>query len=145
MNDSVVERRQNTGKLVQELLAERQQVWSLYCKLGAMQPFGEGHPADSELQEFCQLLIDYISLGHFGVYQRIADGTERRRRVLEVAEEIYPRIVEATDAAVAFNDKYEQLSGKHWREHLAQDLSTLGEELVRRNDLEDQLLSAMVS
>lgn len=145
MSERIVERRENTGKLVQELLAERQQVWSLYCKLGGMQPFDHGRPVDAELREFCQLLIDYISLGHFGVYQCITDGTERRRKVLEVAEQVYPRIAAATDAAVEFNDKYEQALGEDWCEQLALDLSRLGEELATRNDLEDRLLQALLA
>jgi regulator of sigma D len=145
MTESIIERRQHTGKIVQQLLEERRQVWSLYCAIGGMQPFTADQPLDARLQEFCQLLIDYISLGHFGVYQRIVDGTERRRRVLEVAERIYPRIAGATNAAVDFNDKYEQLSGESVRAQLANDLSKLGEELAVRSDLEDQLLSAMTS
>jgi regulator of sigma D len=145
MTESITERRQNTGKIVQELLEERRQVWSLYCELGGMQPFMADQPLDGKLQEFCQILIDYISLGHFGVYQRIGDGTERRRRVLEVAERIYPRIAGATDVAVDFNDKYEKLSGDSVRAQLAEDLSKLGEALAIRSDLEDQLLAAMTS
>jgi regulator of sigma D len=143
MTENTNDRRENTGKLIQELLEERQQVWSLYCKIAAMQPFAADPGVDAKLQEFCQLLIDYISLGHFGIYQRITDGSERRKKVLEVAEQIYPRIVEATDAAVEFNDKYESLSGEDLREQLVNDLSRLGEELATRIDLEDQLLSAM--
>jgi regulator of sigma D len=145
MTESIIERRQLTGKIVQQLLDERRQVWSLYCAIGGIQLFTADQPLEAKLQEFCQLLIDYISLGHFGVYQRIADGTERRRRVLDVAERIYPRIAEATDAAVDFNDKYENLSEESVRAQLADDLSKLGEELAIRSDLEDQLLSAMTS
>ena len=90
-------------------------------------------------------MIDYISLGHFGIYQRIIDGRERRRKVIEVAEIIYPRIAEATSVAVDFNDKYEYLSGEPLRLNLAVDLSLLGEELARRIELEDQLISTMMS
>ncbi len=145
MTESIRDRRENTGKLIRELLEERQQVWTLYCALSGMQPFIAGPSLDGKIQEFCQLLIDYISLGHFGIYQRLTDGSERRGKVLEVAEQIYQRIVEATDFAVDFNDKYENLSGDELREHLANDLSKLGEELAVRNELEDQLLSAMTS
>ncbi|MGZ8216363.1 Rsd/AlgQ family anti-sigma factor [Methylomagnum sp.] len=145
MAESIQERREQTRHIVGELLTERQQVWTLYCAIGEMQPFSAGEGLDSKLRDFCQLLIDYISLGHFGIYQRIHDGTERRQRVREVAEQIYDRIAEATDAAVAFNDKYENLSGDEVSAHLAEDLSRLGEELATRNDLEDQLLAAMTS
>lgn len=116
MIENLAERRQNTTKIVRELLEERRQVWALYCDIGGIQPFTARQPLEGKLQEFRQLLIDYISLGHFGLYQRITDGTERRRKVLEVAEQIYPRIAAATDVAVAFNDKYEMLASvASWR------------------------------
>jgi regulator of sigma D len=131
--------------MVHELLKERTQVWAMYCLIGSMQPFNRDQPLELKIQEFCQLMIDYISLGHFGIYQRIIDGRERRRKVIEVAEIIYPRIAEATSVAVDFNDKYEYLSGEPLRLNLAVDLSLLGEELARRIELEDQLISTMMS
>jgi len=42
------------------------------------------------LTQFSQILVDYVSLGHFGVYERLLAGTERRSRVLSVAKDIYP-------------------------------------------------------
>jgi regulator of sigma D len=145
MTDNTDERRQNTGKLVHQLLEERQQVWSLYCQFGELKPFTQDQPVEAKLREFCQLLIDYISLGHFGIYQWINDGTERRMRALKVAEQIYARLAEVTDVVVDFNDKYEKLSGDELRAHLDEDLSRLGEALALRNDLEDQLISAIVA
>jgi regulator of sigma D len=145
MADTSQDRREHTRALVKELLDERQQMWSLYCALGGMQPFSAEHSPDAQVQEFCQVLVDYISLGHFGIYQRLTDGTERRQKVLEVAEDIYPRIVAAADVAVEFNDKYENLSGDALRAHLADDLSRLGEELAARIELEDRLLEVMVA
>jgi regulator of sigma D len=145
MADTSQDRRGHTRALVKELLDERQQMWSLYCALGSMQPFSAEHSPDAQVQEFCQVLVDYISLGHFGIYQRLTDGTERRQKVLEVAEDIYPRIVAAADVAVEFNDKYESLSGDALRAHLADDLSRLGEELATRIELEDRLLEVMVA
>ncbi|WP_133718619.1 MULTISPECIES: sigma D regulator [Methylocaldum] len=145
MSASINERRQNTNHMIEELLEERRQVWSLYCTIAGMKPFTVEQPLRTKVQEFCQLLIDYISLGHFGIYQRIIDGTERRRKVLELAENIYPRIAETTDAAVEFNDKYETLIGDELKTHLEDDLSKLGEELAMRIELEDQLISSMIA
>lgn len=145
MSQTINERRQQTSKIVQELLEERQRVWSLYCDIGSLKPFPDEKALAARMQEFCQLLIDYISLGHFGIYQRITDGSERRRKVLDMAEQIYPQIAEATDAAIEFNDKYETLAGKTIGENLADDLSKLGEELAKRIELEDQLINSMVS
>lgn len=145
MADSFHERREYTRSLIKELLEERQQMWSLYCTLGGMQPFSAAQNPDDKVQEFCQLLVDYISLGHFGIYQRLTDGTERRQRVLAVAGQIYPRIVQAAEMAVEFNDKYENLAGDALSADLAEDLSKLGEELAMRIELEDELIKAMVS
>jgi regulator of sigma D len=139
------ERRQQTGKVIQELLNERQQLWSLYCQLADMQPFTPEQPLEERLQEFCQLLVDYVSLGHFELYQQLNDGTERRRHVLEISEQVYPRIVEATDLVVDFNDKYEGVSGEDLRFHLPEDLSRLGEVLAKRNELEDSLIEALMA
>jgi regulator of sigma D len=145
MSATINERRQNTNQMIKELMEERRQVWSLYCAIAGMKPFTVEQPLRPKVQEFCQLLIDYISLGHFGIYQRIIDGTERRRKVLEVAEHIYPRIAETTDAAVDFNDKYETLAEDELKTHLENDLSKLGEELAMRIELEDRLISSMIN
>lgn len=144
MKQSKTERRSQTSEMVQELLRGRQQVWSQYCAIGEMKPFGLDQPLENKVQEFCQTLIDYISLGHFGIYQRIVDGSERRRKVLDLAEEIYPRIAEATVSAVDFNDKYEGMGGEGLRAELAEDLSKLGEALAARNDLEDRLIESIL-
>jgi regulator of sigma D len=146
MNTPVFDvRRPETARLVEELLQERQQVWSTYCDLGRMKPFAPSIQLTRKIQGFCQILIDYISLGHFGVYRRIMDGTERRRKAIETAEIVYPTIEEATDVALAFNDKYESLDDHVVRVELEGDLSRLGEALATRFDLEDQLMTALMA
>jgi regulator of sigma D len=138
-------RRPETARQVEELLHERRQVWANFCDLGSMKPFAPGLELTEKMQAFCQILIDYISLGHFGVYRRIIDGSERRRKALETAEQVYPAIEEATDMALAFNDKYEAPDDQSVRVDLEGDLSRLGEALATRFDLEDQLLSALMA
>lgn len=136
--------RQQTADLIDELLQERKQMWSLYCSVAGLEPFSEKQPIETKLNEFCQILVDYISLGHFGIYRRIADGEERRRKVLELAEHIYPQIEETTEIAVSFNDKYEKLQGEKLLKNLSTDLSLLGETLASRIDLEDQLIKSLM-
>ena len=63
--------------------------------------------------------------------------------VIVVAEKIYPRIVETTDAILRFNDKYESMSLDNSVEFLDVDLSSLGETLAERIQLEDQVIRAM--
>lgn len=136
--------RQQTAELIDELLQERKKMWSLYCSVAGLEPFSEKQPIEDKLNEFCQILVDYISLGHFGIYRRIADGEERRRKVLELAEYIYPEIEKTTEIAVSFNDKYEKLTGERLLKHLPKDLSTLGETLASRIDLEDRLIKSLM-
>lgn len=138
------DRRNQTNKMITELMQERQQVWSLYCTAAGLEPFSNCESIEGKVKEFCQILVDYISLGHFGIYQRIADGQERRSRVVKIAGEVYPKIAKITDAAVAFNDKYDKLRGEELINNLSGDLSVLGEVLATRIELEDQLIAGIV-
>ncbi len=137
------ERRTQTTRMVEELLQERNQMWSLYWELAELKPFDKHtDPMEQILEDFCRIMIDYISLGHFGIYRRIIDGTERRKKVLAAAEKLYPQIAKATEVALKFNDKFEQ-SQLIDREALTQELSKLGEALATRIELEDQLIDSM--
>lgn len=138
-------RRPQTSRMIQELLQERQQVWEMYCELGGMKPYASGPILTEAIRRFCQLLIDYISLGHFGVYRRIIDGTERRVLAIRTAEQVYPAIEDATDVALTFNDKYDQLEPQCLGVDLEGDLSRLGEVLATRFDLEDRLLISLLA
>jgi len=137
------ERRQQAYQLITELQNERQKVWSLYCHVAELMPFSANQAVRKKLTKFSEILIDYISLGHFGVYERLLSGTEQRAQVLSVAKEIYPALSATAEAAVSFNDKYD---GKEENilDDLKQDLSTLGENLAKRIDLEDQLCALML-
>jgi len=136
-------RRSASKEHIDRLLAERQQMLVLMCALNGMLPFAEGKPVVQTLQDFCQILVDYIAAGHFGLYQRIVSGTERRQEVIGQATEIYPEIEEATHTALAFNERYQDPKDGAEFESLPRDLSQLGEVLTARIELEDELIAAM--
>ena len=138
-----IERRQRASQLIAELQNERQEVWSLYCHVAELKPFSVNDTVKKQLTNFSQLLVDYVSLGHFGVYERLLAGTERRQGVLSVAREIYPEFSSITDAAISFNDKYQNIEEINSFDDLEQDLSALGESLAIRIDLEDRLCKLM--
>ncbi|MGR9046512.1 MAG: Rsd/AlgQ family anti-sigma factor [Gammaproteobacteria bacterium] len=138
------ERRQHAKQLIDELKKERHEVWALYCHIAELKPFSASQKVTRLLTEFSQLLIDYISLGHFGIYERLLSGTERRSAVLSLAQEIYPELSRTTDAAIAFNDKYAHIQSPAADGALLQDLSTLGENLALRIDLEDRLCAMLL-
>ena len=137
------ERRQRATQLIKELQNERDDLWTLYCQIGELKPFSEIDQVKKKLTKFSQVLVDYISLGHFGLYERILSGNERRDQLLSVATEIYPEFSVVTDLSVSFNDKYEKIKDKAVFDALADDLSELGESLAKRFDLEDQLCELM--
>ena len=138
------ERRSSSQEVIQKLLAERTEMLALYCEIAGLAPFGKngrGKHSLELLQKFCQVLVDYIAAGHFGLYERVVNGTERRQRIAGLAEQLYPRIADTTEAALDFNDKYD--CGDHCQISASfdDDLSRLGEELATRIELEDKLLS----
>ena len=133
------ERRHQANQLITELKNERQELWSLYFHVAELKPFSSQKQVKNKLTEFSQILVDYVSLGHFGVYERILKGNERRAQVLSFAKDIYPEFSATTEAAISFNDKYENIDKLTVFDNLEQELSALGENLAKRIDLEDKL------
>ena len=147
MNPEVQEqgdRRSETRSLIDRMLSQRQKMLVLFERCAGVEPYADERPNDELLQEFSQILVDYIASGHFGLYERISEGKERRRGIVKLAEELYPRIANTTQAAVEFNDIYEQSNGEEIGGDLMKVLSKLGEELAIRIDLEDQLITEML-
>ncbi len=141
------ERRSGTREAVTKMVRERTDVLALYMRLAGLDPFAEAEqrsPAQELLQEFCQLLVDYIAAGHFSLYERIVNGTERRRDLANLAQELYPRIADTTTVALDFNDKYDGGQNCEFPETFKSDLSRLGEKLALRIDLEDKLIGQMI-
>jgi len=154
MNDSVDrqpanDRRSRTRKEIKQLISERNEVLSLYCNLAGCDG-SDGIDTDNIepqiLQEFCQILIDYIATGHFELYRRITEGEEKRSDMISLASTIYPRIEQTTQIAVDFNDMYD--GGNDYtdtlKSTLTDNLSRLGEELATRIELEDKLISTLL-
>lgn len=139
------ERRAGTQDIVDKLLAERQEVLVMFCRVAGLEPYVAEASTKELLQDFCQLLVDYSAFGHFEIYQRIVNGDERREQVIKVAEEVYDKIAEASEVAVAFNDRYDAADHKLDLAHLGEDLSVLGEELAVRIEVEDRIISALTS
>jgi len=131
--------------MVRKLLDERQEMLSMFCRVAGLEPFKDAAPNPNVLQEFCQVLVDYSAFGHFEIYERIVAGRERRTRVVDVAREVYPRIAEASECAVEFNDKYDASDHTLDLKQLDHDLGRLGEELAVRIEMEDRIIQALTA
>jgi regulator of sigma D len=146
--ETTSERRTRSRDLVTKMVAERTEMFAIFCRLAGVDPYASEAKAPTNkatqklLQEFCQILVDYVAAGHFALYERIADGTERRGNVLALAEKHYARIAETAESALAFNDKYD--CGDHCEDlnDLHEDLDKLGKDLAERIELEDKLINA---
>jgi len=138
------ERRTRTREMVDKLLIERQEMLALFCQVAGLEPYTPGEMNQRKLRRFCQVLMDYMAFGHFEILARISRGEEKRSSVVKVAEEVYEKILEATEYAVAFNDKYDSPTDDECKQ-LQNDLSILGEELAARIELEDRLVAAMTT
>ncbi|MCX7110525.1 MAG: Rsd/AlgQ family anti-sigma factor [Proteobacteria bacterium] len=142
---SFCERRLQTHKLACELLDKRKQVWALHGQLASLQPYTAEQPLEPLVRQFCQEMIDYISLEHFGIFHHLVNGDEHRCAVLALAEDIFPQMVETTDIALDFNEKFDSISPESLRLELPDGLMALTDALALRIELEDRLVEGMTA
>ena len=142
--NEVQERRTGSQELIQHMLKERNQLLALLLQVSSDSSHHESEQLITDLEEFVQVLVDYIAAGHFGLYERIAEGKERRKAISELAVKIYPRIEQSTQIALAFDEKYNPDKEDRQLDEFPQDVSKLGEELTTRIELEDQLIQLML-
>ncbi|EIK54772.1 anti-RNA polymerase sigma 70 factor [Stutzerimonas stutzeri TS44] len=96
------------------------------------------------LQKFCQLLVDYVSAGHFEIYEQLLAEAKAfgDARGIELAKQIYPRIETITQVLLAFNDRCEK-GDCFDSPGLSEELRQLGQLLHERFDLEDCLIEVL--
>ena len=120
------------SEVIDRWLEERRELLVKYCELSEIQDFdGANASHGSKLQNFCELMVDYVSVGHFEVFEQLAgegkafSDTEGLKQGAELVEAIQP----STEAILDFNDKYLETDDL---ESLPVDLSSIGEILAQR-------------
>lgn len=139
-----LENQQKASYKIDELQNKRQEVWSMYCHIAELMPFSAEHKLTEKLLQLCETLIDYVSLGHFGVCESIFTSADRQNPILLAAKDIYTEFSATTETAILFNDKYEYNVDLVVFDGLKQDLSGLGESLAKRFELEDRLCELLL-
>ena len=128
-------------------LAERQELLVKYCKLAGLPPYDQDArilPDVDNVNDFCQILVDYLSAGHFEVYNDIVKQCqEHGPESAKLAETIYPQISATTSQLVDFNDKYTAINVKADLSSFDEDLSVIGQILEERLELEDELIHTL--
>ena len=130
---------------VDSWLAERTRVIVMYCKLSGYRNQTK-LPESMQINGFCDILIDYVSAGHFEVYEQIVNDCDiNGPSSIQLLNRLYPDISETTDIVVDFNEKYAKTinSDDELMSRFDSDLSTLGEAIAKRVDLEDHLIDAL--
>lgn len=132
--------RQRVASVVRRWLAERQ---ALIAEWGALRAAADAG-APPPLTSFCQILMDYVSAGHFEVYDELLAEAERLHALPPFGGEVLmARLQDTTDAAIRFNDLCDTLPPAAWQEALARELPILALELESRFQTEDRLIAIL--
>lgn len=139
---SAKERWGGVNEIIDRWLEDRQAMLVQYCALSGLDQDLSDLQRGEKLRGFCQILVDYVSAGHFEVYdQLIKEGREfDDADALQEASKLYDTIDTTTERLLDFNDKYLETDDVS---SLSSDLSLLGEALEVRFSTEDRLISVL--
>ncbi|QEY17918.1 sigma D regulator [Cellvibrio sp. KY-GH-1] len=136
------ERWGGVSEIIDRWLEERQEMLVQYCALSGLSEDLSDVQRGEKLRSFCQILVDYVSAGHFEVYdQLIKEGREfDDADALQEASKLYDVVDKTTEKLLDFNDKYLETDDLT---ALTPDLSQLGEALEIRFSAEDRLIAVL--
>jgi regulator of sigma D len=140
---SAKERWGGVNTIIDRWLQERQEMLVKYCALSTINIFDESNSGHRQkVRHFCQTLMDYISAGHFEVYdQLMREGQDfGDKDGLKAASKSYKIIDTKTEQLLDFNDKYQETDDMS---SLVVDLSTAGQQLASRFEAEDEMISIL--
>ena len=131
------------SEIIDRWLQARQEMLVQYCNLSNIPAFdSNNHEHGSKLQSLCELLVDYISAGHFEVYQQLMEECRAfgDQAGLNQAHSLLDEVHATTQSALDFNDKYLETDDL---DTLTDDLSQLGESLAARFEVEDRMIEVL--
>ena len=143
---SLTERVRGNNKLVDRWLHVRKHLLVAYYNLVGIKPGKESFMRLNEkaLDDFCQSLVDYLSDGHFNIYERIIREMEGTPPYL-AASKLYPLLEANTQQIMDYYDSTLENAIDHDNYlEFQQALSDLGEALEERFTLEDKLIALVL-
>ena len=144
--ESLTERVRGSNKLVDRWLHVRKHLLVAYYNLVGIKPGKESFMRLNEksLDDFCQGLVDYLSDGHFNIYERIIREMEGTTPYL-AASKLYPLLEANTQQIMDYYDSALENAIDHDNYlEFQQALSDLGEALEERFTLEDKLIALVL-
>lgn len=125
-------------------LTSRKELLVLYCKLSLVPNRREALPNADDIAQLCNALVDYVSAGHFEIYEQLLDVAEKRgKQAQQLAKQLFPRIISSTDALVNFGEQYGDHTDDSLSEEFERDLAAVGQLLEERFEYEDALIEAL--
>ncbi|MEO9275044.1 sigma D regulator [Marinomonas sp. 5E14-1] len=108
---------------------------------------GDLTPTDTpKIQSACEMLVDYVSAGHFTVYEQLALEAKEFHddSAVILLGELLPQIESTTEIAIEFNDKYDTKEHCNAQlEALPFSLQALMLVMAERFQYEDQLIEEL--
>ena len=131
-------------QLIDKWLNDRQNLIVHFCNLSASKPLSTEEPLGESIQKFCQMMMDYCSAGHFEIYEQLMnEAREFDDGSIDLADQHMPRLEQLTGQCVDFNDTFDKHCSFERLSTLPTNLSTLGEVLEERFQIEDDLIEQM--
>ena len=130
--------------IIDRLLAERRAL------VEACQPLKEKKhltPKDTpDIQSLCELLMDYVSAGHFTLYEQLALEAQEfgDDSALQMLKSLLPEIESSTQLAIEFNDKFDNTD--HCDQQLTDfpiSIQALSLVMAERFQFEDKLIKEL--
>ncbi len=127
------------NNIVSNWLKERQELIVQVFSLTQSSPLLN---RNADISSLCEVLMDYVSVGHFEVFDEILLEIEQLgQKACQRSKELFNQLQSTTDAALRFNDLFEGISWGQSTCSLNEELETLTIELEKRFEIEDQLIS----
>lgn len=141
---TATERWGGVNEIIDKWLKERQTLIVQLCDLSVNNTSSTENMVE-RFQSFCQILVDYVSVGHFEVYEQLVnEAAEFDDGGTELAEKLIPQIQSSTEIALNFNDRFDDIHKvDDGIEGLILELDNLGKTLEERFELEDLLIEAL--
>ncbi|HSC76496.1 MAG TPA: sigma D regulator [Pseudomonadales bacterium] len=133
---------QSVDHLLGRWLEERQLLLVQFCAISQLRPLSEtAERYRDQFDRFCETLVDYVSAGHFEIYEQLlAEAVAFGDQTTEASRQLYQVIAATTRVILDFNDHYlEQRAAQQ----LARGLSQLGAALEERFEAEDRLIKVL--
>lgn len=130
--------------IIDRWLAQRRQLIEAGMQLREREDYT---PTDTpKIQAFCEQLVDYVSVGHFNVYEQLALEAKEFHddTALILFKQLMPEIESTTELALEFNDKYDTKEHCNAQlEALPFSLQALSVVMAERFDYEDRLIKEL--